>query len=176
MPPDELIGVVVHQGVLLARGDSIAVGLRCVTAFPTGLALAVAVRGRERAAQLAHARQHAELERLQRAEQASMRHHPDPFDADDLTGLQLAALDQDEQPQRLLMAGGETSIGDDYSGDVTYFISPLPRDGTLTLVCSCPELGLAETRTQLELPDLAARAAGAFSLWDSASGDLPSPD
>ena len=45
---------------------------------------------------------------------------------------------------------------------------PLPRDGLLTLVCAWPEIGLPEAPTDIVLPDLAVRAAGAQALWDVA--------
>jgi len=47
-------------------------------------------------------------------------------------------------------------------------MTPLPRDGLLTLACAWPEIGLPEALTDVVLPDLAVRAAGVRSLWDLA--------
>jgi hypothetical protein len=55
-----------------------------------------------------------------------------------------------------------------YRLEAAYWLTPLPVDGLLTLVCAWPEIGLPETQTDLILPDLAVRAAAAFALWDFA--------
>jgi hypothetical protein len=53
-----------------------------------------------------------------------------------------------------------------YRREATYWLTPLPVDGLVTLVCSWPEIGLLETRSDLMLPDLAVRAAETVPLWD----------
>jgi hypothetical protein len=55
-----------------------------------------------------------------------------------------------------------------YRLEAAYWLTPLPVDGLLTLVCGWPEIGLPEIQTDLILPDLAVRAAAAFALWDFA--------
>jgi hypothetical protein len=55
-----------------------------------------------------------------------------------------------------------------YRLEAAYWLTPLPVDGLLTLVCGWPEIGLPETQTDLILPELAVRAAAAFALWDFA--------
>jgi hypothetical protein len=55
-----------------------------------------------------------------------------------------------------------------YRLEAAYWLTPLPVDGLLTLVCGWPEIGLPETQTDLILPQLAVRAAAAFALWDFA--------
>jgi hypothetical protein len=57
---------------------------------------------------------------------------------------------------------------DQYRLEAAYWLTPLPGDGLLTLVCAWPEIGLPETQTDIILPDLAVRAAETFSLWDAA--------
>jgi hypothetical protein len=52
--------------------------------------------------------------------------------------------------------------------EAAFWLTPLPVDGLLTLVCAWPEIGLPETQTDIILPDLAVRAAETFSLWDVA--------
>ncbi len=65
-----------------------------------------------------------------------------------------------------------SSAADDrYRLEAAWWLTPLPADGLLTLVCAWPEIGLPETRTDLILPDLAVRAAEAFPLWDVADDD-----
>ena len=38
-PDEELLGVVVHSGLVLGRSDDVAAAIRRITAFPSGLAL-----------------------------------------------------------------------------------------------------------------------------------------
>ena len=54
---------------------------------------------------------------------------------------------------------------DHYRLETAYWLTPLPVDGLLTLVCAWPEIGLPETRTDIILPELAVRAAETFPLW-----------
>jgi hypothetical protein len=67
-----------------------------------------------------------------------------------------------------LDAYASTSSGteDSYRLEAAYWLTPLPVDGLLTLVCAWPEIGLPESQTDIVLPDLAVRAAETFSLWD----------
>jgi hypothetical protein len=65
-------------------------------------------------------------------------------------------------------ASTRTASDDHYRLEAAYFLTPLPMDGLLTLVCSWPEIGLPETQTDIILPDLAVRAAETFPLWDAA--------
>ena len=46
VPDEELLGVVVHSGVMLARSQDVVAALRRITAFPTGLALDAVVVAR----------------------------------------------------------------------------------------------------------------------------------
>ena len=55
-----------------------------------------------------------------------------------------------------------------YRLEAAYWLTPLPVDGLVTLVCAWPEIGLPQTPTDIILPDLAGRAAETFSLWDVA--------
>jgi hypothetical protein len=59
-----------------------------------------------------------------------------------------------------------------YRLEAAYWLTPLPVDGLLSLVCAWPEIGLPETQTDIILPDLAVRAAETFSLWDVAEDPL----
>jgi hypothetical protein len=71
---------------------------------------------------------------------------------------------------RWLDASASTSseTEDCYRLEAAWWLTPLPADGLLTLVCAWPEIGLPDTRTDIILPDLAVRAAAAFPLWDVA--------
>jgi hypothetical protein len=58
-PDDELLGVVVHSGLVLGRSRNVIAALRRITAFPTGLALDTVVLARDVHAQAAGRRAHA---------------------------------------------------------------------------------------------------------------------
>ena len=57
-----------------------------------------------------------------------------------------------------------SSTEEQYRLEASYWVMPLPRDGLLTLVCAWPEIKLPEAPTDIVLPDLAVRAAGAQAL------------
>jgi hypothetical protein len=172
IPDAELLGVVVHSGLVLAASDGVVVALRRITAFPTGLALDVVVlargvyaeaagrREREATAQRAeHERKQAEVER---------QYPPDFAEGD---APRLGVLGPTSQAV-WLDAYRSTSSGtnDRYRLEASYWVTPLPAEGFLTLVCAWPEIGLSEAMTDVVLPDLAVRAAEACSLWDLAGG------
>jgi hypothetical protein len=56
-PDDELLGVVVHSGLVLARGADVVAALRRITAFPAGLSLDVVVVARDVHAEAARRRE-----------------------------------------------------------------------------------------------------------------------
>lgn len=200
-PDDELLGVVVHSGLVLARSQDVVAALRRITAFPAGLSLDAVVLAREVHAEAADRREReastrrttqvverrereataqqeskaaaqregaaaAERERLRKRAITEQRSLPQ-FEEGDT--LRLAVLGPAGDAQ-WLDAYQATSSGTEarYRLEASYWVTPLPRDGLLTLVCAWPEIGLPEALTDVVLPDLAVRAAGAQALWDVA--------
>jgi hypothetical protein len=205
-PDDELLGVVVHSGLVLGRSKNVVAALRRITAFPTGLALDTVVLARDIHAQAAGRRQHAATTHRQAAataqqeDEAAAQHDSEAaaqregtaaaerqlalqqamierrylpsFDEGDLLRLGVATPAAET---RWLNASGSTSseAENDYRLEVAYWLTPLPLDGLLSLVCAWPEIGLPASQTDIILPDLAVRAAEAFSLWDVAEEPKP---
>jgi hypothetical protein len=202
MPPDEeLLGVVVHSGLVLARSQDVVAALRRITAFPTGLSLDAVVLAREVHAEAAGRREReattqrrthaaerreredmakeesnftaqwegtaaAERERLRKRASTEQRYLPQ-FEVGDT--LRLAVLTPGRDAQWLdAYQGTSSSTEGRYRLEASYWVTPLPRDGLLTLACTWPEIGLPEVLTDVVLPDLAIRAAGVRSLWDLA--------
>jgi hypothetical protein len=198
-PDEELLGVVVHSGLVLGRSKSIVVAVRRITAFPTGLALDTVVLARDIHAQAAGRRAHAatvhrdavaeaqredeaaaqqESEAAARREgtAAAERHHAlqqamierrylPSFDEGDL--LRLGVSRPAGETRWLDAYASSTAESEDlYRLEAAYWLTPLPPDGLLTLVCAWPEIGLPKTETDIVLADLAVRAAETFSLWD----------
>jgi hypothetical protein len=200
-PDEELLGVVVHSGLVLGRSKDVVAALRRITAFPTGLALDTVVlarnvhaqaAGRRAQAATAHrqaaataqredeaAAQHdSEAAAVREGSAAAERHHAfqqalierrylPSFDEGDLLRLGVATPAAET---RWLDAYGSTSAETEnhYRLEAAYWLTPLPADGLVTLVCAWPEIGLPQTPTDIILPDLAVRAAETFSLWDVA--------
>lgn len=69
-PDEELLGVVVHSGLVLGRSDDVAAAIRRITAFPSGLALDTVVLARDIRAQAAGRREHAATAQRRAAETA----------------------------------------------------------------------------------------------------------
>jgi hypothetical protein len=200
-PDDELLGVVVHSGLVLDRRKDVVAALRRITAFPTGLILDTVVLARGIHAQAAGRRQHAATAHrrappaapredhsvaqhhsqatAQRARVAAAeRHHTlqqarierrylPSFDEGDVLRLGVTT----PPGEALWLDAYESSTSeteDHYRLEAAYWLTPLPVDGLLSLVCAWPEIGLPETQTDIILPDLAVRAAETFPLWDAA--------
>ena len=200
-PDEELLGVVVHSGLVLGRSRDVVVAARRITAFPSGLALDTVVLARgihaEAAGRRAHlatahrravetaqledeaaAWQNSEAAARREGAAAAERHHAQQqaiierrylpsFDEGDRLRLGAATP---AGGARWLDASASTSSGteDRYRLEAAWWLTPLPADGLLTLVCAWPEIGLPDTRTDIILPDLAVRAAAAFPLWEVA--------
>jgi hypothetical protein len=200
-PDEELLGVVVHSGLVLGRSRNVVAALRRITAFPGGLSLDAVVLARDIQAEAAGRRAHAATARRQAAElaqqedEAAARHDSEAAARregeaaaerhhllrQDL--IQRRYLPRFEEGDHLRLGvatpAGETRWLDAYEStssqgegryrlEAAYWLTPLPADGLLALVCSWPEIDLSETRTDLILPDLAIRAAETFTLWDVA--------
>ena len=197
-PDGELLGVVVHSGLVLGRSRDVVAAVRRITAFPGGLALDTVVLARDIHAEAAGRREHAATthrraaETAQREDKAAAQHDSQAaaqwegtaaaerhqartaaiierrylpsFDEADLLRLGIAT----PAGAALWLDAYESSsskTGDHYRLETAYWLTPLPVDGLLTLVCAWPEIGLAETRTDIILPELAVRAAETFPLW-----------
>ena len=197
-PDGELLGVVVHSGLVLGRSRDVVAAVRRITAFPGGLALDTVVRARDIPAEAAGRREPAATtprraaETAQREDKAAAQHDSQAaaqwegtaaaerhqartaaiierrylpsFDEADLLRLGIAT----PAGAALWLDAHESSSSkteDHYRLETAYWLTPLPVDGLLTLVCAWPEIGLPETRTDIILPELAVRAAQTFPLW-----------
>jgi hypothetical protein len=207
-PEGELLGVVVHSGLVLDRRKDVVAALRRITAFPRGLALDAVVLARGVHAQAAGRRQHAATAHrraaatAQRNDEAAAQHDSEAAArregaaaAERQHALQQAMIERRYLPDfdegDVLRLGITTPAGetrwldvyasasseseDRYRSETAYWLTPLPADGLLSLVCAWPEIGLPETRTDIILPDLAVRAAEAFPLWDVAEESQAEP-
>jgi hypothetical protein len=192
-PDEELLGVVVHSGLVLTRSTGAVVALRRITAFPAGLSLEVVVLARDVHAEAAARRARAAT--VQRQAEAAARREDETAAvwnsravAERAHTRRQAMIDRRYLPEFgegdtlrlavLTRAGGaqwldayqstRSSTEDHYRLEASYWVAPLPTDGLLSLVCAWPEIGLPEVLTDVVLADLAARADQTRSMWDAA--------
>jgi hypothetical protein len=192
-PDQELLGVVVHSGLVLARSTGAVVALRRITAFPAGLSLEVVVLARDvhaeaadRRARAATVQRQAETRAQRESETAAVWNSRAA--AERAHARRQAMIDRRYLPEFgegdtlrlavLTRAGGarwldayqstRSSTEDHYRLEASYWVAPLPRDGLVSLVCAWPEIGLSEVLTDVVLADLAARADQTRSMWDAA--------
>jgi hypothetical protein len=75
-PDEELLGVVVHSGLVLGRSKDVVVAVRRITAFPSGLALDTVVLARDLHAEAACSRRPAASAWISRAKTTVSRASP----------------------------------------------------------------------------------------------------
>ncbi|HEY7814550.1 MAG TPA: hypothetical protein VIC62_15005 [Nakamurella sp.] len=137
------LGSIAHGPVLLAAGDGVAVGLRCVFAHPTGLHLPIVL-----VARAVHA--DAAARRL-RGHGDELRVELGPTAGSATIRLNAFASQG---------AGGE----DEYRQESSYWYAGLPSGPTVTVTVAWPAIGLSPATTVLHLPDLARVARAVVPL------------
>jgi hypothetical protein len=70
----------------------------------------------------------------------------------------------DDEPVLNPSGGG----GGDLAYDQRWWLSPVPPDGPLLLVCAWPAFGIPETQQRLDHLDLTSASRGAVVLWNPA--------
>lgn len=150
------IGAVAHGPMVIARNEGITVALRSITAFSSGLEIAVTVVGRGI---------HAE---------AVQRQYTAPAVTDPQTGrsrpgpkrgrpMNLRALDDPVlQPVMRGDSQGWYNTANLYQREYLYEISGLPNTRHLPLIAKWPEVGLDPATIDLLLPEPAAALAASI--------------
>jgi hypothetical protein len=156
--PDNEIPVAVPLNVLLARTEDVAVALLGLQVFTTGLSFDLALRSRS-------GRNGRDLDDL-------LFEHRPHRSGSFLLGIELsdgrrqssapgAGWGADPWPRSdadvVFHAGG--GGGGDRSVDQSWWLSPLPPEGPLTVVVRCDALGLGETTTVLDATAISRRFA-----------------
>ena len=141
--PPESLGAVVHGPIVLGRAPGIAVGLRCIFGYPSGLSLQVVLRARGVQAEAA----------ARRSEYAGVGYQGHGSTA--RRPQELLSVDVAGRLHPLSPVHTETSSGDDvFDHEATYWLSPLPRERELVLVVAWPQAGLPEQTCRLTLGEL----------------------
>ena len=149
MSEEELLGVVVHGGLVLARNEGAVAALRRITAFPTGLTLDAVVLARGIHAEAARRRHHeAVVEQAAKAE--SRREHEATAEHDREALAQRrgpAAVGRERSRAQELIERGDLREFDE--GDVLRLGVLAPRDVTRWL--DVQDIRRVESAEQLRL-------------------------
>lgn len=172
-PPDNEIPVAVPVNAVLARTDDHAIALVGLQVYTTGVSMDLAVRARVRGGReltelvfdhvpLSAGRLLIGVE-FSDGRRASNASWPDP-------GSSLQPRSTDDV---IFHSGG--GGGGDRSVDQSWWLSPVPPEGPMTVVLDCGALGIAETSTVLDGSLLRRAASDVLTLWPWTRPEDPCP-
>jgi hypothetical protein len=182
-PPENEFPAGVGLTTMLGRTDDVAVGITQIEAFSTGFQFTLAVRLRRARPELthgglfmligSHARPGIEIaleDRLLLGIEYPNGHRASTLQ--DVRMLGSSAPVPDDQQLVLVQQGGG---GGDQSVDQTYWVSPVPPDGPVTVVLAWPSFGIPESRTVLDGTAIRAAAERSQPLWPPQPA-MPDPE
>jgi hypothetical protein len=181
-PPDNEFPAGVGIAVLLGRTADAAVGISHVEAFSTGFRFTLSVRLREERPELVrgglfmliNAHTHAGLDVPLEHRLLLGLEYPNGQRASTLQDIRMlgpGGAPDDEQLALVQQGGG----GGQQSVDQSYWVSPLPPDGPVTVVLTWPSFGFPESRTVLDGAAIRAAAERSQELWPPQPPSEPSP-
>lgn len=176
-PPENEIPVSIPVNAVLGRTADASIAVVGVEGYTTGLRFRLAVRMRTRA---------PSVEGISRVLTGYHSPGDDPDQrlllgvefsdgrrASNLGGGPLPEYLPDPTAPLLSPCGGG---GGDRAQDLDYWLSPLPPDGDLLLVCACAPLKVPESRVVIDGGVIARAGASAIVLWPPAPfDDEPAP-
>lgn len=174
-PPEQELGVVVPQGVVLGRSDRAVVALSHAVAYSTGVAFDFLAAARD----------------LSRSEANRVFHEQHLSDEEELPntflriGFELAdggrvsnlsgsrahrnLMSPDATPEGPLLlrhaGGGGTSSGGDVAMKPGYWLWPLPPPGPVRISCEWPFVDIALSTVEIDGAALLDAASQVRSLW-----------
>lgn len=171
-PPENEVPIGVPISAVLGRTGDVAVALMGAQAYSSGVTLQVAVRLRREPAGPLRSSMHDLIDGRGGADDVDQRlllglEYSDGRIATNLGGLRrLSGLDEDRaddvrEPVLIPNGGG----GGDRHWDQTYWLSPSPPSGPLTVVCTWTAFAVAETLTVLDGAAFAEASSRSEVLW-----------
>ena len=171
-PPQNELPAGVGLTVLVGRTDDTAVGVTQIEAFSTGWRFTLAVRLRQVRPELvrgglfpligSHVHPGVEIPLADRLLLGI--EYADGQRASTLYDMRMPEPGAREDAQRLVLVQ-EGGGGDDHSYDQTYWVTPLPPEGPVTLVLAWPNFGVPESRTAIDSAAIRAAAGHSHVLW-----------
>jgi hypothetical protein len=171
-PPENELPASPGLSALLGRTDDAAVGITGVEAFSTGFRFTLAIRLRRPRPELAHGGLFALV---------SAHAHPGreiPPEDRLLLGVEYADGRRASTLENMRMMGPAAEVDDtqlvlvqngsrggEGSVDQTYWVTPLPPDGPVTVVLAWASFGMPESRTVLDGGAIKSAAAHSNTLW-----------
>lgn len=172
-PPENELPVPVAVHAVLARTDDLVIALVGGHVWSTGVSLDLTVRVRRR--DPAAPELFLLLDGLGRGRRTG------PLPGRLLLGVELAdgrvatnlqREHADDDAPRLVERGGH---GGERTVDKQLWLTPVPPEGDLVVVCACEALGVAETRTVVPAAVLTGARERVVRLWD-VEPDVPGAD
>lgn len=171
VPPENEVPVALPMNTVLARTDDIALALVSLQVYSTGLSFDLTVRVRPSAVR-------------RRALGDLFGGHGHPFALEPgglLVGVELAdgrraASIESRDPSADIVFTERQSSWGDTGGEQSWWLNPLPPEGSLRFVVRCAEMDLPESHVELDGSAIRAAAAGVVTLWpwEPPSFDEPS--
>jgi hypothetical protein len=179
-PPDNEFPAACATSFVLARTDDLAIMVRDLTCYTTGLGFDLDIRLRSTPAGL---QPHEVSELVHGWGTAVDRRllvgieYPDGRKASNLVPM-LGAAPAEDQPTVVVRGGGSG----DRSVEQGFWLTPLPPDGPVTFVCSWQVVGIEEARYVVEDAQLTSLSSRVEVLWPwqplepATPEPLPAPD
>lgn len=176
-PPENELGVAAPIRLMLARSESLAIGVTDVVAYTTGFALRLSLR-------LRPGREDAEPRLLMMqmhggrggGSEDSLRFGVEFADGRRATNLDPRRPPPGEAPEiSLTMRGGGGGGGSSY--ELGFWVFPLPPAGMLTLATEWPARGIELTKHEIDATPIGEAGARSEVLWEDERpiGGGPSP-
>ena len=174
-PPEDELGAVVPQGVVLARSDRAVVALSHAVAYTTGAAFDFAAMAmgltRSDANRIFQEQQMFEEEELPEALLRIGFELADGRRVSNLGGWRVhrKLTSPDAEPEGPLLLPYAGGGGSSSRGEVTmkpgFWLWPLPPPGSLRISCEWPLVDIAMTTVEIDAGELLDAASRARSLW-----------
>lgn len=178
-PPDNVVGVPVPIGLVIARTDDTAIAVEGMRAYPTGFEFEVTVRRRSDNDDDLMETFHGVLRRRARAgQQGKIPDEVFRFGVQFSYGRKATTLsgwshgEGGEPPIVLMQRGGGSGERYAHQG---FWVWPLPPEGPLTLACEWPAHGILFTAVEVDPAPIREAAGKAVLLWPDDRPVAPGP-
>ncbi|MGY1640200.1 hypothetical protein ACI782_03595 [Geodermatophilus sp. SYSU D00703] len=165
--PGNEIPVALSDNLLLARTHDVAIALVGLQVYTTGISFDLSVRVRPGALPGTD------------VQQLLWRHGPGAPAL--LVGVELAdgtRVDNvpRQEPGEDIVFTESSGSADERSATQTWWLSPVPGEGSLRVVVRCPELGITETAVELDATPIRQAVERVVELWPWVPPELSDPE
>lgn len=168
-PPDDYLPGVAPLALIIGRSDRVVVMLTGMSAFPTGLAMTLSVRTRERTGH--HGLLHELYEQPgENSQDQEWKRNRFMFGFEFADGRSATTDDAHERPNRRALPEHPTlrntgGGGSGQSSDQDYWLWPLPPAGSMRIFCQWRKLDVERTVIDIDTAPFLAAAHEATPIW-----------